>query len=87
MKLICENGLGGMNQAISILVNVAMIIERSQNLQAEPYERTRCDWPLRFPHFGRCQGVFSVSRSSQVVMVGGMPPRPGFFQRSLRFPS
>ncbi|MGB3976286.1 MAG: hypothetical protein WBM02_00180, partial [bacterium] len=42
-----------------------------------------CDWPLRFPHFlankiphfGGCQGVFSVSRSSQVVMVGGMPPR------------
>ncbi|MGB3976346.1 MAG: transposase, partial [bacterium] len=40
MELICEHGLGGLDQAISILVNEAMIIERSRVLQAEPYERT-----------------------------------------------
>lgn len=40
MELICEHGLSGPDQAISILVNETMIIERSRVLQAEPYERT-----------------------------------------------
>lgn len=40
MELICENGMEGLDQAISILVNQAMIIERARVLQAEPYERT-----------------------------------------------
>ena len=40
MELIGENGLEGLGQAISILVNEAMKIERAKVLQAEPYERT-----------------------------------------------
>ena len=40
MELICENGFEGLDQAISILINQAMIIERARVLQAEPYERT-----------------------------------------------
>lgn len=39
MELICENGLDGLNRAISILVNEAMKIERSSALGAQPYER------------------------------------------------
>lgn len=40
LELICQNGLSGLNQAVSILVNEAMKIERSKALQADPYERS-----------------------------------------------
>ncbi|MCP4664831.1 MAG: IS256 family transposase [Deltaproteobacteria bacterium] len=40
MELILENGLGGLDQAVSILINEAMKVERSQALNAAPWERT-----------------------------------------------
>jgi len=40
LELICENGLECLDQAISILINEAMKIERSKVIQADPYERT-----------------------------------------------
>ena len=40
MELLIENGLNGIADAVSILMNTAMKIERSRYLQAEPYERT-----------------------------------------------
>jgi len=40
LELICQDGLNGLNQAVSILVNEAMKIERSKALQADPYERS-----------------------------------------------
>ena len=40
MELINENGLEGIGDAVSILINEAMRIERSQALKADPWERT-----------------------------------------------
>lgn len=40
MELLIENGFDGMADAIAIMMNGAMQIERSRYLQAEPYERT-----------------------------------------------
>lgn len=40
LELIVGRGLSGMPEAIQILMNEAMIIERNRYLQAEPYERT-----------------------------------------------
>ena len=40
MEIIIEHGFGGMDQAISILLNEAMKIERSKALQAGAYERS-----------------------------------------------
>lgn len=38
-EIIFNEGMGGLNTAISILVNEAMQIDRSRHLKAEPYER------------------------------------------------
>src|SRR5579871_5015530 len=43
VKLIAEQGFGGMAEAMQILLNEAMLIERTRHLQALPYERN----PLR----------------------------------------
>ena len=40
MELLIENGFNGIADAVSILMNTAMKIERSRYLKAEPYERT-----------------------------------------------
>jgi putative transposase len=40
MEIIIEHGFGGMDQAMSILINEAMKIERAKILQAGAYERT-----------------------------------------------
>ncbi len=40
IELIAENGFDGMAEAVSLLINEAMHIERSRHLQAKPYERT-----------------------------------------------
>jgi len=40
MESLVEQGLDGMGDALRILLNEAMKIERSQFLQAEPYERS-----------------------------------------------
>ena len=40
LELICENGLDGLDRAISIIVNEAMKLERSAALKADPYERS-----------------------------------------------
>lgn len=40
MELLIENGFAGVADAVSLLMNTAMQIERSRYLQAEPYERT-----------------------------------------------
>lgn len=40
MELLIDNGFDGMADAISMLMNTAMQIERSRYLRAEPYERT-----------------------------------------------
>ncbi|TKB09602.1 IS256 family transposase [Desulforhopalus sp. IMCC35007] len=40
MELLITNGFNGIADAVSILMNTAMQIERSRYLKAEPYERT-----------------------------------------------
>lgn len=40
IKVIAEQGFGGMAEAMQLLFNEAMQVERSRYLQAEPYERT-----------------------------------------------
>jgi transposase-like protein len=40
MQLLADNGMDGLAEAIRILLNEAMRIERSQVLNAGPYERT-----------------------------------------------
>lgn len=40
LKTINENGLDGLGEAVSILINEAMKVERSSVLQAQPWERT-----------------------------------------------
>lgn len=40
MELVMTEGLSGMSKAFEILLNEAMIIERSRYLQVEPYERS-----------------------------------------------
>lgn len=40
IKVIAEQGFGGMAEAMQLLFNEAMLVERSRYLQAEPYERT-----------------------------------------------
>lgn len=40
MELLIANGFNGIADAVSILMNSAMQIERSRYLQADPYERT-----------------------------------------------
>ena len=40
MELLIQNGLDGIADSITIMMNSAMQIERSRYLQAEPYERT-----------------------------------------------
>ena len=40
MVLLIVNGFDGVADAVSLLMNTAMQIERSRYLQAEPYERT-----------------------------------------------
>lgn len=39
MELLITNGFNGIADAVSILMNTAMQIERSRYLKAEPYER------------------------------------------------
>src|SRR5436190_15433084 len=40
MQLLSEEGFGGMAQALTILINEAMKLERSAVLGARPFERT-----------------------------------------------
>jgi len=40
VQLLCENGLSHMADAMRLMLNEAMRIERSQALQADPYQRT-----------------------------------------------
>jgi len=41
LEQIFENGLEGLDTAVSILINEAMRVERSRALEAEPWQRTQ----------------------------------------------
>ena len=40
VQLLCESGLSQMAEAVRIMLNEAMRIERSRVIEAEPYQRT-----------------------------------------------
>ena len=40
VEQLCQDGLNGLDQVVSTLINHAMEVERSKFLQAQPYERT-----------------------------------------------
>lgn len=40
LQLITEQGAAGLAEGLRLLVNQAMLVERSQTLQAQPYQRT-----------------------------------------------
>lgn len=40
MELLIDKGLEGLPQAITTLINQAMVLERQRHIQADPYERT-----------------------------------------------
>jgi transposase-like protein len=40
VQLLCESGLSQMAEAVRIMLNEAMRIERSRAIEAEPYQRT-----------------------------------------------
>ena len=40
MEIVLSEGLSGMAKAVELLLNEAMVVERSRHLQAEAYERT-----------------------------------------------
>ena len=39
-EIICEEGLSGIDKAVQVIINGAMLIERDRHLKAERYERT-----------------------------------------------
>ncbi len=41
IELIAKQGFNGLGEAVTVLINEAMKIERSRHLEADPYERTR----------------------------------------------
>lgn len=40
VELLKENGFSGLAEAVTVLMNSAMVSERSEYLQAAPYERS-----------------------------------------------
>lgn len=44
VELISEQGFSGMAEAVQILLNEAMLVERARHLQAQPYETRLCQW-------------------------------------------
>lgn len=48
MEIINSKGLDGLSQAVEIVLNEAMKIERSHHLHAGPYERTGADWACQW---------------------------------------
>ncbi len=42
VQLLCESGLSQMAEAVRIMLNEAMKIERPQTIGADPYQRSEC---------------------------------------------
>ncbi len=68
MEIIIEQGFGGMDQAMTIIINEAMKIERAKALQANAYERT----PERL---GRANGYKPKNVKSRLGNLGLQIPQ------------
>jgi len=84
VELIAEQGLDGMAQAMQILLNEAMLIERARYLQAEPYERneSRLDYANGFKPKQLKTKVGEVSLQIPQVRSSGF--YPSFLEKGLR---
>ena len=85
MEILIEQGFDGMDQAVAILINEAMKIERSHILQAAAYERT----PARKGHANGYKPKNVKSRlgnlALQVPQVrGGVPFYPSALEKGER---
>ena len=63
IKLISEQGFDGLGEAVTLLINQAMDIERSHHLQATPYERTEA-------RNGYANGYISISSTQKNKFIG-----------------
>lgn len=84
LESLIHQGLDGMGEAITILMNEAMKLERAEFLGAVPYQRTAS----RVGHANGFKGKTVRSRvgelALQVPQVRGVPPeRGGFYPQSL----
>jgi len=84
VELISEQGFAGMAEAMQILLNEAMVIERSRHLQAEPYERieTRQDYANGFKPKQLKTQLGELSLSVPQVRQGDF--YPSFLEKGLR---
>jgi transposase-like protein len=84
VELIAEKGFAGMAEAMQILLNEAMLIERTRYLRVEPYERSalRQDYANGFkPKQLKTQlGELSLS----VPQVRGGSFYPSFLEKGIR---
>ena len=84
LESLIRHGLDGMGEAVTILMNEAMKLERAEFLGAVPYQRTA----TRVGHANGFKGKTVHSRvgelALQVPQVRGLPPeRGGFYPQSL----
>ena len=75
---ILETGLEGLPEAISLLINHAMIVERSQHLRASPYQRNS----LRNGHSNGFKNRSLESRAVSEVLCLGSISSGDFFTTS-----
>lgn len=84
VELISEQGFSGMAEAMQILLNEAMLVERSRHLQAEPYERaeTRQDYANGFKPKQLKTQLGELSLNVPQVRKGEF--YPSFLEKGLR---
>lgn len=84
VELICQQGFSGMGEAMQIILNEAMVIERGRYLQAEPYERNplRQDYANGFKRKQLKTQLGELSLSVPQVRDGGF--YPSFLEKGIR---
>jgi putative transposase len=85
MEILIEQGFGGMDQVMSIMVNEAMKVERANALRASPYERT----PDRLGHANGYKGKNVKSRLGNLALAipqvrGGVEFYPSALEKGER---
>lgn len=84
VELIAEEGFGGMAEAMQILLNEAMFVERTRHLQALPYERNpmRQDYANGFKPKQLKTQMGELSLNVPQVRDGGF--YPSFLEKGIR---
>lgn len=84
VELIAEKGFAGMSEAIQLLFNEAMLIERNRHLQAEPYERS--EWRVDYANGFKPQQLKTKlgELSLQVPQIRSSTFYPSFLEKGIR---